>query len=456
MKSIAILGGGIAGLTAANYLIDSGKFEVTVLEKSTQVGGRMQAVDIDGFKYDIGATLLTPYFMKFLEKTFSMKLDIVDVFWDVVATDKRVPLRIDTSLLALEDMEKITHEKWYEYLYSVILFAGYYHDMDKITVESFLKDIDINKELQVFLTAGVIDSGIASSMGEASILDLMKYAHHFKYPVGSTSAVPEAMAKRLQDKGGRVLLSADVGEIKAGKKNVSVVYNVQGSTVRESYDYVISAMGVNHTLDALKTKNKVIKEARKTLKTTRPTLQTTHFMYQYHGDPKESYTGRSPLNNYYPLDSIEEVNSNMVNTLNGKNKPFGFYSHFPALVDHSLIVDGVYPLNFMIVSSPDPSEDDINAFREFIEDQFSKYFLTDFKEKGKLIHVATPKSFINNYNDPGYTASVGPYLNHPTFPAKLTDRLYMAGAGVEVKLAPSVIQASASGLKVARMILELQ
>ena len=41
MKKVIVVGGGVAGLTAARRLVDSGKFEVRLLEADTRVGGRV-------------------------------------------------------------------------------------------------------------------------------------------------------------------------------------------------------------------------------------------------------------------------------------------------------------------------------------------------------------------------------------------------------------------------------
>ncbi len=58
MKKIIIIGAGLGGLSAALRLAKSG-FDVTVLEKNETVGGKVNAVETDGYKFDTGASLLT-------------------------------------------------------------------------------------------------------------------------------------------------------------------------------------------------------------------------------------------------------------------------------------------------------------------------------------------------------------------------------------------------------------
>jgi phytoene desaturase len=56
MSSVLIIGAGIGGLAAAARLARQG-YQVTVLEKNTTPGGRVAALDLDGFRFDTGPTL---------------------------------------------------------------------------------------------------------------------------------------------------------------------------------------------------------------------------------------------------------------------------------------------------------------------------------------------------------------------------------------------------------------
>jgi protoporphyrinogen/coproporphyrinogen III oxidase len=56
-KKIMIIGGGLAGLTAA-YRLKARGFDVTLLESTGKVGGRVQTVKKDGYTMDTGATAL--------------------------------------------------------------------------------------------------------------------------------------------------------------------------------------------------------------------------------------------------------------------------------------------------------------------------------------------------------------------------------------------------------------
>ncbi len=52
-RTVAIVGGGFGGLSTACYLADAG-YDVTVLEKNDQLGGRASRLRRDGFRFDMG------------------------------------------------------------------------------------------------------------------------------------------------------------------------------------------------------------------------------------------------------------------------------------------------------------------------------------------------------------------------------------------------------------------
>lgn len=58
MRKIIIIGAGLGGLSAACRLAKAG-FSVTVLEKNETVGGKVNIVESNGYKFDTGASLLT-------------------------------------------------------------------------------------------------------------------------------------------------------------------------------------------------------------------------------------------------------------------------------------------------------------------------------------------------------------------------------------------------------------
>jgi phytoene desaturase len=73
-KSVAVIGSGFAGLAAASRLAKQG-FDVTVLEKNSQTGGRARVFQHEGFTFDMGPSwywmpeVFDQYFAQFGKKT---------------------------------------------------------------------------------------------------------------------------------------------------------------------------------------------------------------------------------------------------------------------------------------------------------------------------------------------------------------------------------------------------
>jgi len=84
MKEIIIIGAGLGGLSAAIRLAQSG-FNVTILEKNTNVGGKVNSVEAAGYKFDTGASLLTMRHV--LEDLFSFCDRLTEDYLTIVPLD---------------------------------------------------------------------------------------------------------------------------------------------------------------------------------------------------------------------------------------------------------------------------------------------------------------------------------------------------------------------------------
>ena len=79
-KSIIIVGAGIGGLSAAIRLASQGH-RVTILERQAQVGGKLNHIQMDGFSFDTGPSLITmPYVLEDLFQSAQRNLkDYLDL-----------------------------------------------------------------------------------------------------------------------------------------------------------------------------------------------------------------------------------------------------------------------------------------------------------------------------------------------------------------------------------------
>jgi diapolycopene oxygenase len=69
-QHIVVLGGGLGGMSAAISLAKHPHFNVTLIEKNTHLGGKLNLLEKDGFSFDLGPSILTmPHLF---EKLFTM------------------------------------------------------------------------------------------------------------------------------------------------------------------------------------------------------------------------------------------------------------------------------------------------------------------------------------------------------------------------------------------------
>lgn len=101
MKKIAIIGTGLAGLTAAHFLKQRPEFEITLFEKARGVAGRMATRRAEPFAFDFGAQYFTAHseaFKDFLEPWIQM--GVVE--------------RWDPTFIELEASHQVRSIKWHD------------------------------------------------------------------------------------------------------------------------------------------------------------------------------------------------------------------------------------------------------------------------------------------------------------------------------------------------------
>jgi phytoene dehydrogenase-like protein len=246
LKKFGILGSGISGLVAANYLINKDKdYSVTIIEQGNSVGGRVQSALFEGLTYDIGATLFTPYLINFMKKKLNIEISTVDIFWDIIMTDRTKPLRVDRTEVSFRDLKNLTGSGRIGLFPYLIRLLREIFNMNQISIKEFFDNLKLDEELKVYLSAGVINSGLSTDEAEASVLKLMKYAHHFKYPIGGTGSIPQKLSENFKTKGGKILLNSRVKNINDISNSVLITLD-NGETLE--FDKVISCIGVSEQL----------------------------------------------------------------------------------------------------------------------------------------------------------------------------------------------------------------
>ena len=56
---VAVIGAGLGGLSAAITLAKHDEFEIFLIEKNAHLGGKLNVLEKDGFKFDLGPSIFT-------------------------------------------------------------------------------------------------------------------------------------------------------------------------------------------------------------------------------------------------------------------------------------------------------------------------------------------------------------------------------------------------------------
>ena len=98
MKHAVVVGAGLSGLTAAIYLERNG-FNVTVLEASDRVGGRVTTDSIDGYLCDRGFQVINPRYSEIRRLNALSGIDFKEIFTDLRINSDSEEIKVGLSHL---------------------------------------------------------------------------------------------------------------------------------------------------------------------------------------------------------------------------------------------------------------------------------------------------------------------------------------------------------------------
>lgn len=284
---VIVVGSGLAGLSSACVLAARGH-QVTLLDKNDWVGGKAAQLEDEGYRFDMGPTILTmPSVLKkiFAEADRSMEdyLEILPLdpqwrcFFESDKQHERSVLDLVSDTEAMKrNLEEFTGStingegyerfiKMSEGLHGVsdrFFFwrsvGGLADTMDvggafSISVLKDVLSLKMGRSVASVVRSHVPDHRVAQMMDHftqyvgsspyASPAVLCSIAHMqteegIWYPVGGTRAVPEALCRLATELGVEIRTSADVMRIQTSGDHVSGVVTADGETL--SCDAVVS------------------------------------------------------------------------------------------------------------------------------------------------------------------------------------------------------------------------
>src|SRR5690606_40338730 len=140
-KSVIIIGSGLGGLSTALRLAVQG-YDVTILEKYSQAGGRLNQLKIDGFTFDIGPSFMSMSYE--LDELFNscgienpVELEELEPLYQVFFEGNKKPYKIWKDLIKLEEEFKDIEPGMAEKTKNYLAKAGeFFHDTEEAIVKS--------------------------------------------------------------------------------------------------------------------------------------------------------------------------------------------------------------------------------------------------------------------------------------------------------------------------------
>ena len=196
MKKVIVIGSGFAGLSAASFMAKAG-WNVTLLEKHLQPGGRAQKFSAQGFTFDMGPSwywmpdVFERYFNYFGKKVadyYSLKR--LDPSYTVYYPDTKmdIPADYDSLKILFESIEKGSGEKLDKFLAE----AAYKYEVG-VNKLVYKPSLSVTEFLDIDLAKGILKLDVFTDMKK----HIGKYFTHphivelMEFPVLFLGALPQ-------------------------------------------------------------------------------------------------------------------------------------------------------------------------------------------------------------------------------------------------------------------------
>ena len=255
MQKIAIIGAGPGGLAVAMLLAHKG-YDVSIYEKQAYVGGRTSKIKLGDYQFDMGPTFLNMLYIA--EEIFELTgrnihdyLELIDLnpMYQLIFHDKKINMTRDAKEM-IRQIDEIfpgnegSYERYMERtqrkleILAPILQAPMNRMTDLLnpkvlkavgeleignslvdTLSKFYKDEDL--QLSFTFQAKYLGMSPWESPGAFSILSYIEHAYGVYHIKGGINKLTDAMAKVVEELGGKIYLNSSVKRLTTKNKKVT-------------------------------------------------------------------------------------------------------------------------------------------------------------------------------------------------------------------------------------------
>ncbi|MFX1284812.1 MAG: phytoene desaturase [Promethearchaeota archaeon] len=465
LESVVIIGSGIGGLAAGIRLQTTGKFNVTIIEKLDQVGGRARVFKDQGFTFDGGPTVITvPDIFKDLFTLPGRKMeDYVELipvepfyrihfndgtFFDYSTPEKNIPQIEKVNPEDVEGYKRMLKavRPIYEKGFKELSFKPFNKFTSMLKVAPSLIKLQSYRSNYKFVSKYIKNENLrmvfsfhplligGNPFSVPSIYSLIQYLEKefgVWFVRGGTNALVQALANLFEELGGKIILNSEVKKIEVKDNQVEGVLTV-------SNDFYPSKIVISNADPAFTYTKMIDAEWRRknSDKRYKKAKYSMGLVVIYFG------TKRQYPNMKHHTIILGPRYKGLIEDIFKKKilaEDFSSYLHLPTRTDPSLAPEGHEAFYILI---PVPHQDSgINweemaePFKQRIFDFLNENYLPELKENLVTERIFTPLDFERDYNSfKGSGFSVEPIFTQsawfrPHNKSEDIDGLYLVGAG---------------------------
>ena len=428
MASVLVIGAGVGGLAAAARLARLG-FQVTIVEKCEQAGGRCNRLEMGGHCFDTGPTLfLLP---KIYASTFAdlgermedhLDLRRIDPHYHIhFGDDSSLTLTSDlpTMRAQLEDMEAGSFGGFLRYLRE----AHFHHELalPHLAMRDFssLSEFVSPKSLQVILRTKLLKKHYANmghffndprlkvafsfqdlymslspyeSPATYSFLPYSEFADGVWFPMGGMYSIVQALMRIAESSGCRFMFDASVAQINVDDRQATGVTLADGSQMNA--DIVLANADLPYVYRCL------LPQDRKSVGLQRKRYTCSVLAFYWGLDKQYPQFG---AHNLFLATDYRQSWDTVLKDLTLPDDP-SFYLHAPTRVDPSMAPTGadtlmvVVPVGHIDDNAPQDWPALQKRARQLVLQRLTRLGAHDLEQHIKFEVSYTPDDWLRRYN----------------------------------------------------------